>query len=130
MFKFMMVDSPHCSFCPNEIETVKHVIWDCPRSTRAWEYLESQTREALGREYLSYNTIILGNPEPNMAMETMITWTLKLIMAINREELINNEVIANKFSTLFYYEKKAFGLNSKKMKSRWGNLIVRFNEEI
>ena len=130
MFKFKMVDSPHCSFCPNEIETVKHVIWDCPRSTRAWEYLESQTREALGREYLSYNTIILGNPEPNMAMETMITWTLKLIMAINREELINNEVIANKFSTLFYYEKKAFGLNSKKMKSRWGNLIVRFNEEI
>ena len=59
----------------------------------------------------------------------MITRTLKLIMSINREELINNEVIAHKFSTLFYYEKKTFGINSKKMQSRWGNLIDKFNRE-
>ena len=60
-----------------------------------------------------------------MAMETIITWVIKLIMSIDRE-LISNEVIVQKFNTLFYYEKKAFGLHSKKLKARWGNLLNKF----
>jgi len=97
-------------------------LWDCPRSARAWDFLNQQTRQVLGLDYINYNSIILGHKHPNMAMETMITWTIKLIMSINREELISNEVIMQKFKTLFYFEKKTFGLNSKKFSARWGNL--------
>ena len=44
-------------------------------------------------DYINYNFIILGNKYPNMAMETMITRTIKLIMSISRDELISNEVV-------------------------------------
>ena len=122
MYRFKMVESPDCKLCANTIETIKHVLWDCPRSARAWEFLNRQTRDLLGLEYINYNSVILGHKHPNMAMETMITWTIKLIMSINREELISNEVIMQKFKTLFYFEKKTYGLNSKKFMARWGAL--------
>ncbi len=48
MFKFKMVNSPLCNYCVTEIDTIKHVLWDCPRSSRAWEYLREQTRIYLG----------------------------------------------------------------------------------
>ena len=121
-----MVDSPACKFCLTQIETVKHVLWSCPRTARAWEYLKGITMSHIGSDYITYNTVIVGNPEPNMAMETMITWVTKLILAINREEIISNEVIQQKFQTLFYYEQKTFGLKSKKMRARWGNLLDIF----
>ena len=126
MFRFKMVNSPMCSLCGTEIETIKHVLWDCPRSARAWNFLTSLTRDYIDQGYISYNSIILGSHQPNMAMETIITWVIKLIMSINREELISNEVIVHKFNTLFYYEKKMFGLHSRKLKARWGNLLNKF----
>jgi len=62
-----------------------------------------------------------------MAMETMIVWMTKMIMSINREQ-ISNQQVETKLKTLFYYEKCMFGVNSKKMRSRWGGLLNMFSE--
>ena len=129
MFKFKMVNSPYCSICPEDVETIQHLLWTCPRSARVWNYLNTLTSVFMGENYISYNTIILGNSTPNMAMETMIVWVLKLITAIERESFISNEVIFQKFHTLFHYEKKMFGRNSKKMVKRWGNILQLFMNE-
>ena len=123
MFKFKMVNSPNCAVCNNVRETVKHLIWDCPRSARVWTFINELTRNLLGRDYVNYESVILGNPSPNMAMETIIVWTLKIITSINRVEIISNELIFKNFQTLFHYEKTTFGKDSKKMRARWGNLI-------
>jgi hypothetical protein len=109
--------------CTNVIESIKHVLWDCPRSARVWEYLNNKVRGVLGYNYITYNAIILGRNNPNMAMETMILWAVRSIMSIDRENMISNEVIEHKFKTLFYYEKQTFGSNTKKLISRWGNLV-------
>ncbi len=121
-----MVDSPYCNFCHNAIETIKHVLWDCPRSGRVWDHVNAQTREFFGADYVTYESVVLGNAQPNLAMETMITWITKLILAINREEHISFSQIEAKFKILFYYEKQAFGLRSKKMSTRWGPLLRKY----
>ncbi len=127
MYRFKMVSSPNCNTCPNEVESIKHLLWDCPRSARAWEYLNSQVRGFLGQDYVTYNSVVLGNSPPNMAMETMITWVTKMIMGINRENQISNEEIDGRFKLLFLYEKQTFGITSKRMKARWGPLLQKFN---
>ena len=100
MFKFKMVNSPNCSICTDTVETVKHLLWDCPRSARIWSYLNNTTRVILGREYINYNVIVLGNPNPIMAMETMIVWALKIITSIDRSQMVESESIFQKFKTL------------------------------
>jgi hypothetical protein len=126
MFKFRMIDTPYCARCPEVIETIKHVLWECPRAKKAWEFLNEQTKDYLGEEYIKYETVILGNPNSNFAMETIITWITRMIMSIDRSEDINNEVILARLKSLFHYEKQAFGIYSKKMKARWGNLMAKF----
>jgi exonuclease III len=128
MYKFKMVESPNCDNCPGTIETIKHVLWDCPRAAGAWYFLNAETREWLGQNYITYESVILGNPDVNAAMETIITWVTKLILTKNRD-FISNEQIKAKFKTLFYYEKQLFGINSKKMRSRWGPLLQKFSNE-
>ena len=115
MFKFKMVNSPYCSICPEDVETIKHLLWTCPRAARVWNYLNTLTIVFLGGNYISYNTIILGNSIPYMAMETMIVWALKMITAIERESFISNKIIFQKFSTLFYYGKKS----SEEIQRKW-----------
>jgi hypothetical protein len=126
MFKFKMTNSPNCAMCPETVETIKHVLWECPRASRAWKFLNDQTKEFLGFEYVCYRSVILGQTSANMAMESMITWVTKMIMSIDRSNLISNEAILAKFKTLFYYEQKTFGLTSKKMRARWGNIMNKF----
>jgi hypothetical protein len=126
MFKFKMVNSPYCSFCPNIIESIKHLLWECPRSARAWDFVKSETRNFLGNNYITYESVVLGNPNPNLAMETIINWVTRLIMVKNREELISNELISSKIKTLFFFEKQMLGIGSKKMRKRWGPLLSKF----
>ena len=123
MFKFKMKDNPNCNMCPDIVENIKHLIWDCPRSARVWNFLNNLTKDLLGGEYITYNTVILGNTKPLMAMETIIVWALKLITTIDRDSFISNEVITQKLSNLLHYERKTFSTNSKKLLKRWGNLI-------
>jgi len=127
MFRFKMVDSPNCKFC-SSLETIKHLIWDCERSARVWRYINELTKNYLNTEYINYNTIVLGNENPLPAMEVIIVWVLRLIMAIEREQLILNEAILLNIKTLFFYERTCFGSNSKKFKSRWGRLIELFHD--
>jgi len=127
MFKFKMVGTPNCLTCGN-LETIKHLIWDCPRSKNVWKYINELTSPKLGREYVNYNNIMLGNEKTLPAMEVLIVWALRLIMAIEREQPIQNEQILATFRTLFFYESNSFGKTSKKMKARWGELLDFIDE--
>jgi len=87
MFKFKMVESPNCKVC-GEVETIKHLVWDCPRSKSVWRYINELTLPKLGRDYITYNTIMLGNVDTLPAMEVIIVCVLRLIMSIDREQAI------------------------------------------
>ena len=129
MFKFKMVETPNCSFCLDEVETVKHLVWDCPRSVGTWKYINDLTRPILGLDYINYKSIILSAEKPLPAMEVIIVWVLRMIMAIERVQQIQHETILLQIKTLFYYEQKCYGTRSKQMAKRWGKLIDLFNIE-
>ncbi len=130
MFKFKMVDSPNCTYCINQIETVKHLIWDCPRSRNVWNQVNDWFRPVIGIDYINYETIVLGGQKPLGALETIIVWVLRTIMSIDRENMIPNEVITAKIKSLFIYEKKVFGKASKKLSARWAKLIDVFEDDL
>ncbi len=58
----------------------------------------------------------------------MALWALRMIMAIERDQAIRNDEILLQIKTLFFYEKKCFGINSNKLKARWGELIELFQD--
>jgi hypothetical protein len=127
MFKFKMVDSPNCTYCLDQVETIKHLTWDCPRSRDAWNHVNDWFRTTLGEDYINYETIILGGLKPLDALETIIVWVLRSIMVIDRENLIPSELIKARIESLFNYEKKIFGKTSKKLALRWGKLTEIFS---
>jgi len=92
MQRFGMVVDQHCSLCPDTVETIKHLIWDCPRSRNAWDALNDIVRPILGRDYVNYEVIILGNENPIYAIETYIVWLLKKIITIERIQAIEPEL--------------------------------------
>ena len=119
MHRFRMVNSPNCARCPNTIETIKHLLWECPRSRNAWNYLNTKIRTSIGYDYVTYDTIILGGNNPIYVIETLIVWILRIIMSIERSEIITNSAIDQQIKTLFNYEKQAFRKNMQKFNMRW-----------
>jgi len=125
MFKFKMVDTPHCSFCNIEIESIKHLIWDCPRSRQTWTCVNEWLGDTVGREYFTYETIVLGNENPINCLETIIVWVLRLVMSYERNEQVTTDQIKNQINTLYIYEKKMYEANPDKFEKRWGPLMNR-----
>ena len=122
MHRFKMVNSPNCSRCPNTIETVKHLLWECPRSRNVWDYLNLRLKDDIGYDYVNYETIILGGDRPIYIVEILIVWLLRVIMSIERDEIITNSIVDQQIKTLFNYEKISFGENTNKFKLRWESL--------
>jgi exonuclease III len=126
--RFGMTENPNCNLCPTAVETIKHLLWDCPRSRSAWEHLNDFLRPKIGRNYVDYETIFLGSDNPIYAIETMIVWTLKKIISINREDDISQNNIIALFKTLFKYEKQAFIKCPDKFKRRWEGIVDLFED--
>ena len=63
-------------------------------------------------------------------VETIIVWLLRVIMSIERDEIITNGTVDQQIKTLFIYEKFAFGESTAKFRSRWKNItsIVDMSE--
>ena len=122
MHRFKMINTPNCSRCPNTIETIKHLLWDCPRSRNVWDHLNLRLKNIIGYDYINYETIILGGDRPIYAVETLIVWLLRVIMSIERDEIITNNTVDQQIKTLFNYDKISFGENTAKFKLRWKNI--------
>jgi hypothetical protein len=127
MFKFKMMNTPNCTYWTNRVETIKHLIWDCPRSRCAWNQVNDIFRGKLGTNYINYETNTLGNQAPLGALETVIVWILRIIMSKDREREVTNEVIRSKIETIYQYEARMLGKTSTKFIKRWGNLVEIFD---
>jgi len=114
MFRFRMVDSPLCDFCGNRqvVETIKHMIWDCPRVAILWDHLKRITREAYNVDCVKYETIILGLEQGIPLVESLILIILKLIMVKNRSEIVIMDLVKSRIKTLFFM-KKSFQQSGK-----------------
>jgi hypothetical protein len=108
LFKFKMKPTPFCDFCmPNRVvESIKHIIWDCPRSKTVWDNIDNIVNRAFDVNYINYNTIITGSENPIFVVEKIIIVGLKLIMTIERTNVIASEMIYAMIKKQFILEQK------------------------
>jgi len=133
MFKFKMVNSPTCTFCSNlnQTESIKHLIWDCPRSQRLWSFLDSVIYQAFNVRYINYEAIIVGSENVIPVVEPLIVTTLKLIFSKDRSNIITVEELKSKLRIHFIIERNMFSNKNKlnKFWARWAKLKpVLFND--
>jgi hypothetical protein len=122
LHKFKMSPTPNCNYCLNEVETIKHLIWDCPRSNEAWQYFNSITMQIFNINYVTYDTIVLGPPKPILVLEALVLEVLKLIMKKDREDRINEATIKNHIILYYKIEKMAMRGRETKFRDRWHKL--------
>jgi len=121
MFKFKMSPSPFCTYCHNTqvIESIKHLLWDCPRAKSVWEYINEIAVNGYNRDYVTYNSIILGSESPIPILENLIIIALKLLLSKDRTSAVNNNEIKNRIKRLFIIEKYAFRRKKRNFEKRW-----------
>jgi len=122
MYKFKMVNSPLCSFCGREEETIKHLMWDCTRSKNVWDHLNQICRRAYNVEYVNYHTVLIGHNTPIYLMDVIIVKLLRLIFSIDRSTAISVETIDNTVRTQYKLEKWTMRKCKNKFIKRWQNL--------
>jgi len=124
MARFRMIDSPLCTFCGdnNRVETIKHLVWDCPRSRGPWEFLKGICIQAYNRNYINYNSVVLGSDRPIDVMEQIIVLVLKIILKKNREDRIENDTIKNVIKNQYIVERMAMQKQQHKFNRRWASL--------
>ncbi len=117
-----MVESPLCSFCTHTVENIKHVLWECPRSRLVWSYVDRLLFQAYHRNYISYNSVVLGSENPIPLGESIITMVLKMILVKDRSAIITTNEVKEKIKAQFIIEKIAMSKKKEKFIQRWSNM--------
>jgi hypothetical protein len=126
LHKFKMSPTPNCNYCHNEVETIKHLIWDCPRSNEAWQIFNSITMQYYNINYATYNTVVLGHSNPILVMEALVLEVLKIIMKQDRDDRISEDAIKNQMKLYYKLEKMAMKGKEIKFLARWQRLAQFF----
>jgi len=125
MLKFKMTNTDLCLFCyPNitVVESIKHILWDCPRSKQVWETLNRLIVRSYNRDYISYESIIFGHSNPIPVVEALIVLMLKIILTKDRTSEITMEHILNKIKVQFFIEQQAMKNKQRIFNFRWERL--------
>ncbi len=125
MFKFKLVDSQFCDFCANqEVETIKHMLWDCPRAQYIWSYLRQLTNQVFNLDYITYESVIVGSENSIPLIEVLIVLALKVICVKNRSEIASREQYVSKIRSQYIVEKIAMKNNVDKFNKKWQNIAL------
>jgi len=125
LFKFKLSDTPFCDYCQNigNIETIKHLMWDCPRSRFVWNRVNDIILRAYNINYINYNSIILGSSKPILVAEKLILVCLKLILSKDRSNEITIESITSGIKIQYILEKNRMRNNLSDFKKQWEKIV-------
>ena len=132
MYRFKMINSPHCTYCERnaEIETIKHLLWDCPRSQNVWNNLNNIIIRSHNLNYLTYNAVVLGATNPIPLIERLILCALKLILTKDRTNVITNEALISKIKLQYILERNYMRKKRSTFEKQWAglNAIISFHQ--
>ena len=104
MFKFKMVDNDKCDIC-GEIESIRHVIWECNRAERVWMMVRSLLTYMNVQIDLSFESLFIGFNPTNLVIETIITRIPQLLLSYDRSALVSVQSIKNTINNFAYMNK-------------------------
>jgi len=83
MFKFKMVQSKNCDRC-GCVESIRHVLWECVRASRVWDYLNNILTVQGYNITVSFDSLFVGFAPTNPVVECIITRLTQLLLQIER----------------------------------------------
>ena len=78
LYKFGYVESPMCSLCNSETETMTHLFCHCSKTDQMWDSLTSWCKDCLTLPLLEPNTAILGFCDIRDEKSKLINYILTL----------------------------------------------------
>ena len=101
LFKMGIKKSPNCSLCKNEIDSVEHMLIDCPISKDLWFEVQDWIVELGIPNYnITKEKIIMGELERSLCINSIILLTKKetkvphILMVKNETELLLSREIS------------------------------------
>jgi len=88
MLKFKLSQDELCDFC-GQIETIKHLIWDCRRSSQVWQYVNSLLIECGVHQIIEFSSLFTNYDPINLVIEVVSTKVIQLILQIDRDGIID-----------------------------------------
>ncbi|ESO88874.1 hypothetical protein LOTGIDRAFT_165288 [Lottia gigantea] len=105
-----VTDSPFCSVCREKIESIKHLLWDCPYSHKFWENVINWANlvSAKGQPCKSAKLRLKTRSEDWVVVET--EWSCYLNPWSNQVDLIfsKHAIISEPSNTDIFREKTSF----------------------
>lgn len=89
------------------------------RDRRECGTLNTMCQNAYNIAYVSYETVVLGSPNPINLVETIILNMLKLILVKDRSSIIEREAITNQVRKQFILESSVKNKRNEILRSRW-----------
>ena len=105
MFKFKMIDDEFCDRC-GQIETIKHLTWECRRSKKIWDAANIILRESGLQHVITFNNLFTGFSPINLVVEAIVTKVTQLILQIDRRNDISEQKLKSELVFLGKMNKK------------------------
>jgi len=123
MFKFKMIESEVCDIC-NEVETLRHAIWDCRRAKAVWQSFNCMLQSLAVQVNVSFENIFIGFSPPNFVLESITTRLTQYLLSYDRTKQITQQNVKNLLRNYALLNKR---INiSKRLKEHeivWENII-------
>ena len=126
LFLFQKVNSPLCSFCNNDDETVKHLFHSCPTAIGLWNNLRNTFREHLQLPDLTPQSAIFGfldtNHQHNLIFNHLLLIFKFYLYKARDHKKTNIKILKDKIKNIRTIElslaRKSIN-KSKKYKKKW-----------
>ena len=107
LFKMGIKKSPNCSLCSIEVDSVEHMLFDCPVSRDLWLSVQNLIVElGIPNYIITKEKIIMGEMERVLCINSIILLTKKILYNCMKEAKIPHALMVKNETKNFYYQEK------------------------
>ena len=107
LFKMGIKNSPLCSLCKIERDSVEHMLFDCPVSKDLWLNVQNWIVElGIPNYIITKEKIIMGELERAICINSIILLTKKILYNCMKETKTPHVLMVKNETKNFYYQEK------------------------
>ena len=121
LFHLKYSNTPLCSLCKTESETLVHFFSECLFTLSLWNDLIVYFRPAIRLGQLTPQSAVLGffDDDNDLVIRNFILLIFKFLLYKNRSKVINKYVFIQKIKSMYNIEKYLSISNGKEMNKKW-----------
>ena len=132
LYQWKVVETPMCTFCNSQIETVSHLFWDCEKIKPIWRFLQEWLKEYDLKLQLNVKTIIFNKTkEGSLVTDFIVLLTKQYIYQCRCKKIsCNTTQLSSLISTTHQMELYNVKVkrNLKKHVTKWKGIFPALEE--